>query len=166
MSNVGVFSYTNSVTYVADNILKSFKDIIRLSGLDPSNLVSGWESNLLALTTWLESEDLEHVTLEIYDPVTDNLIFRWDLDIEYRWSSDDGAFWTDTDQLRYSILKAGVAPNNAKYELSMKTKPGRPDVSGWGKGKYRSTDGMVKQSIGSTVQHNGLAANAGYWRKT
>ena len=35
MSAVAVYSYTQSVTYVADNILKSLKDIIRLSGLDP-----------------------------------------------------------------------------------------------------------------------------------
>jgi Bacterial HORMA domain 2 len=41
MTSVAVYSYTHSVTYVADNILKSFKDIIRLSGLDPSNLGGG-----------------------------------------------------------------------------------------------------------------------------
>ena len=39
MTSVAVYSYTHSVTYVADNILKSFKDIIWLSGLDPTNLV-------------------------------------------------------------------------------------------------------------------------------
>jgi len=39
MTTVTVNTYTYSVTYVADNILKSIKDIIRLSGLDPSNLV-------------------------------------------------------------------------------------------------------------------------------
>ncbi len=33
---VNVYSHTHSVTYVAENILKSLKDIIRLSGLDPS----------------------------------------------------------------------------------------------------------------------------------
>src|SRR5258708_8973842 len=34
MTSVAVYSYAHSVTYVADNTLKSFKDIIRLSGLD------------------------------------------------------------------------------------------------------------------------------------
>jgi hypothetical protein len=32
MTSVVVNTYTHSVTYVADNILKSMKDIIRLSG--------------------------------------------------------------------------------------------------------------------------------------
>lgn len=35
MSTVATYSYTHSVTYVTDNILKSLKDIILLSGLDP-----------------------------------------------------------------------------------------------------------------------------------
>ena len=39
MTSVAVNTYTYSVTYVADNILKSMKDIIRLSGLDPTNMV-------------------------------------------------------------------------------------------------------------------------------
>ena len=42
MTSVAVNTYTHSVTYVADNILKSFKDIVRLSGLDPGKLVADW----------------------------------------------------------------------------------------------------------------------------
>lgn len=51
MTAVAVYSYTHSVTYVADNILKSLKDIIRLSGLDPAKLVNSWDSNMRALRT-------------------------------------------------------------------------------------------------------------------
>lgn len=165
MTSVSVYSYTHSVTYVADNIHKSLKDIIRLSGLNPASLMDNRESTLRALRTWIDSKDLERVILEIYDPDTDKLILRWDLDIAYEWSSDDGTFYTDTDQLRYHILKAGVAPSQAKYRLILCTKPGSPDVDGWGSVTFRSTDGMVKQSLGSTIQHSGLGANAGYWRK-
>lgn len=164
MSTVATYSYTHSVTYVADNILKSLKDIIRLSGLDPARFVDDWAANLRAIRTWLESGHLERVVLEIFHPSTNALITRWDIDIVYSWSSGDGTFWTDTDQLRYHILKAGVLPSLAKYDLLLSTKPGRPNVDGWGKGSYRSTDGMVRQSLGSTVEHNGLGAQAGYWR--
>ncbi|MBP0495592.1 hypothetical protein [Pararoseomonas indoligenes] len=55
MTTVVVNSYTHSVAYVADNILKSLKDIIRLSGLDPAKFVDQWESNTRALKTWLET---------------------------------------------------------------------------------------------------------------
>lgn len=165
MSSVSVYSYTHSVTYVADNILKSLKDIIRLSGLSPAALADSWDSKRLAISTWIESRDLEKVVLEIFDPKTDKLVLRWDLDIVYSWSSDDGNFYTDTDQLRYNILKAGVAPSLAKYNILLHTKNGRPDVPGWGPTPYRSTDGMVRQSLGATIDHSGLGAQAAYWRK-
>jgi len=165
MTRVAVNTYTHSVTYVADNILKSFKDIIRLSGLDPSNLVNSWDSNMRALKTWLGTGDLEAVVLEIFNPANDALITRWDVEVVYDWSSGDGSFWTDTDQLKYHIRKAGIAPANARYEIRLKTKPNRPDVEGWVKGRFRSTDGMVRQSLGSTIKHSGLGGNAAYWRK-
>jgi len=102
MTNVSVNLYTHSVTYVADNILKSFKDIIRLSGLDPSALANTWKSKMLALETWLNSGHLEGVVLEIYDPKTNALITRWDVDIVYAWSGDAGQFWTDRTTVRAS----------------------------------------------------------------
>lgn len=164
MTSVAVYSYTHSVTYVTDNILKSLKDIIRLSGLDPSNFASQWESNQRAIKTWIESEHLKRVVLEIYNPENNSLILRWDVDIDYRWSVDDGNFWTDTDQLKYAIQKAGIAPQNAKYDIIAVTKPGEPSVFGWGSTSTRSTSGMVRQSLGGTVGHSGLAANTAYWR--
>lgn len=163
MTSVAVNTYTHSVTYLADNVLRSLKDIIRESGLNPANFISDWETNKRAMMTWLETQDLERVVLEIYDPYTDKLITRWDIDIHYDWSGD-GQFWTDTAQLKYQLKKAGVVAATAKHELLMKTRPGRPAVRGWGTGSYRSTTGMVRQSLGSTVEHSGLAANAAYWR--
>jgi Bacterial HORMA domain 2 len=169
MSTVAVYSYTHSVTYVADNILKSLKDIIRLIGLDPANLVNSWELNMRAVRTWLDSGDLQRVVLEIYHPRTDVLITRFDVDVLYSWSSGDGAFWTDTEQLKYHLRKirdAGLVPSEAKYELLMATKAGRPDVPGWSSATYRSTNGMVRQSLGSTIEHSGLGASTAYWRRT
>jgi hypothetical protein len=166
MTTVVVNAYTHSIAYVADNILKSLKDIIRLSGLDPAKFVDSWETNTLALKTWLGTGDLERVVLEIYNPKTDGLVLRWDIDIAYGWNSDDGSFWTDTDQLRYAIRKAGLAPSEASYGLLLHTKPGRPDVAGWSRGSYRSTSGMVRHSLGTTIEHSGLGASAAYWRTT
>lgn len=165
MSAVAVYSYTQSVTYVADNILKSLKDIIRLSGLDPSKLVGEWGVLLRGISKWIESRHLETVTLEIYDPGTDKLVTRWDISVAYAWSLDAGTFWTDTDQLRMAIKKAGLAPSQADYRVVVHNKDGRPDVDGWNKCSYRSTDGLVRQSLGTTVEHNGLGANTSYWRK-
>jgi hypothetical protein len=80
MSVVSVNSYTHSVTYVADNILKSFKDIIRESGLSPSKFADNWDVNQRGIRSWLESGHLRRIVLEIFHPVTGALILRWDLE--------------------------------------------------------------------------------------
>jgi Bacterial HORMA domain 2 len=165
MTTVAVNTYTQSVTYVADNILKSIKDIIRLSGLDPSNFVGSWDLNLRGITTWMSSGHLERIVLEIYNPKTDGLVRRWDVEIAYGWTSGDGGFWTDTDQIKHAILKAGMVPSDARYRLLVDRKPGWDAVDGWVSAQYRSTNGMVRQSLGATVEHSGLGANAAYWRK-
>lgn len=165
MSAVAVYSYTQSVVYVADNILKSLKDIVRLSGLDPDKLVGEWAILLRGISAWIESKHLESVTLEIYDPGTGELIKRWDVAVVYAWDISAGTFWTDTDQLRYAIKKAGLVPSQADYRIVVSNKQGRPDVDGWSTCTFLSTDGMVRQSLGTTVEHNGLGANTSYWRK-
>lgn len=165
MTAVITYSRTHSVTYVADNILKSLKDIIVLSGLDPSNFVDDKATYMRAIKTWLETEDLERLSLEIYNPRTNAIIIRWDIEVTYSWSSGDGSFWTDTDQLRWHIQKAGIPPSSAKFDILLRTKPGRPNVPGWSRVSARSTAGMVRQSLGSTVEHNGLGASTCYWRK-
>lgn len=165
MSVVSVNSYTHSVTYVADNILKSFKDIIRESGLSPAKFAADWDVNQRGIRSWLQSGHLRRVLLEIFHPVTGALILRWDLDIAYEWSAGDGSFYTDTAQLKYAILKAGVAPADAKYDILLQVAPGSPNVSGWGDGASRSTAGMSRHALGSTIDHSGLGASAAYWRR-
>jgi Bacterial HORMA domain 2 len=165
MTSVTVNTFTHSVTYVADNILKSMKDIIRLSGLDPANLVNGWSTHMKALQAWLGSRHLETVVLEIFNPKTDELVGRWDIDVIYTTGSGDGGFWTDTEQIKYHVRKAGLLPSDAAYRLLLQNKQGYGAVEGWSSSSYRSTDGFVRQSLGSTIEHNGLGGNAAYWRK-
>ncbi|MDC0712686.1 HORMA domain containing protein [Stigmatella sp. ncwal1] len=165
MTSVAVYSYTHSVTYVADNILKSLKEIIRQSGLSMTHLVDKWNNTLNAIRIWIESGHLELVVLEIFHPQTSALLIRWDIRIVYEWAADAGSFWTDTEHLSYHIKKAGVLPSEAHYRILLQTKPGCPDIDGWVNTSYRSTAGMVRQSLGSTVEHSGLSAQAGYWRQ-
>ena len=164
MTAVAVYSYVHSVSYVTDNILKSLKDIIRLSGLSPEKLTDEWDSLHRAVSTWLTSGHLAQVILEVYNPRTNALITRWDIDVVYALDASAGQFWTDTDQLRFAVRKAGVWPSDALYRVLLRTKPNRPEVAGWGPVSVRSLDGFVRQSLGTTVEHCGLGASAHYWR--
>ncbi len=158
-----VNTYTHSVTYVTDKMLLSLKEIIRGSGLSPEKLATEWTVLQQGISSWLDSRDLETVTLEVFNPKTNALIGRWDFDIVYG-ASGDGGMWVNTDDIKYHILKAGQWPAACDYCIIVKCKPGRPNVEGWSTTNFRSTDGFVRQSLGTTIDANGLKSGAAYWR--
>lgn len=163
---VSVNTYTYAVTYVTDQMLHSLRKIIEKSGLDPGMLTDDWVSIELAVKTWLQSHDLRKVFLEIYNPETNAFISGWDFTIDYSYGTDDdGAMWVDTDAIFYAIIKCGVLPSACNYRIVLETRPGRPDVPGWGPTTYRSRDGFVHQSVGTTIGTQSIGAQAGYWRK-
>jgi len=71
-TNVVVNTYSHSVTYVTDKMLMSLKEIIRCSGLSPEKLTSEWSILHRGIKAWIETKDLERVTL-------DERAFRWAL---------------------------------------------------------------------------------------
>lgn len=161
---VSVNTYTHSVTYVTNKLLLSIKEIIRLSGLSPEHLTEQLDVLERGIKTWLYTEHLIMLVLEVYNPKIDKLVGRWDLAIDYGFSGD-GSFWVNTDDIRYNITKAGLWPSECNYRVIATTKPGRPDVQGWSSATLRSTDGFVKQSIGTTIDGSGVSISTGYYRK-
>lgn len=159
-------TYTHSVTYVTDNILRCLQDIVGQSGLDPGKLADQWPVLEKGISTWLKSRHLESVTLEVFDSRTNGLVGRWDLSIVYSGTEGAGVFWIDTDQIRYAIKKQGLWPSLCEYRVIAWRRAGYADVAGWGTATLRSTDGFVRQSIGTTMDASGLGASASYYRRT
>lgn len=163
--SVAVRSYVHATTYVVDNVLKSLKNILVYSGLDPGQLVDDWVVLHRGIKAWIESGHLRKIILEVYDPVTDTLAGRWDVNIAYEWTGGDGQFWTDTDAIRFAIKKTGLLPSAAKFRVVADTAPGAPTVAGWSATTLRSTQGMVEQRIGTSVEASGLSAGLSYYRR-
>jgi hypothetical protein len=162
---VAVNTYTHSVTYVTDKMLLLLKEIIRCSGLSPEKLAADWTTLHRGIRTWLMTRDLEEVHLEVYNPETGGLIGRWDFEIYYGSTGDGGGMWCNPEDIKYAIRKAGLWPSECAYRIVLTNKPGRPDVEGWSGTTLRSTDGFVRQCIGTTIDGNGLSAGTAYWRK-
>lgn len=162
---VAVNTYSHSVTYVTDKMLKSLRYIITTTGLDPNNFVSDWKSYELAVETWLTSRHLRGVTLEIVSPAG-ALVTRCDFEINYSYGSGEGSMWVDTDTLKYAIAKFGTIPASCTYNIKLDNAPGWPAVSGWGPGTYLSTEGFIKQGLGTTIGTSSIGAQASYWRKS
>ena len=166
MSATVTYTRTHSVTYVTDNMLRSMLRIIRLSGLAPENYIGEWESLSNAVATWLDDGDLTKMVLEVCDPTGNRLIRRFDIKVRYDEGTGDGTFWTDVDQLARAVQNAGVAPQRATYRIVLVTLPGRRHIHGWSLTTLRSTAGMVCQSLGMSIEGNGINASTEYWRPT
>lgn len=159
---VSVNTYTHSVTFVTDKILFSLQRIIRLSGLNPSKISADWKVLERGIKTWLKTEHLEELVLEVFNPKTDKLLGRWDFEIFYGYEGD-GNFWIDTDLIKYHIKKTGLYPEDCDYRIVVKTKKGRPEVDGWSNTSFRSTEGLSRHSIGTGINGSGLNSNIKYW---
>jgi hypothetical protein len=162
--NVTAYTSAHTVAHVTSKMLLVLKEIIREIGLDPSKLTNQWGSLERAVSTWIKSQHLKQLTLEVYDPKTNNLVSRWDLDVIYGYGSDE-TFWADTTAIRYSISKAGLVAAQCSYSFVMTVSPGSPDVDGWGDGAVRSTDGFSRFSVGATIGSNGVGTEVAYWKK-
>ncbi|RYZ87942.1 MAG: HORMA domain containing protein [Proteobacteria bacterium] len=161
---VSVNTYTHSVTYVTDQMLRSLKFIISNTGLDTAKFVGDWSSYELALKTWLDSKHLRTLVLEVVSS-SGSFVTRCDFDIDYGYGNGEGSMWVDTDALRYAIIKFGTFPSSCSYNIKLTTAAGRPDVVGWGPCTFLSTDGYIKQGLGTTIGTHSIGASASYWRQ-
>jgi len=165
-THVSVNTYTHTVTYVTQQMIRSLKEIIKWTGLDPNRLFGSWETIESGIFTWLGSRHLQLVTLEIFNPRTDVLIGRWDFELNYSYGSeDDGSMWVDTDAIRYALAKCGAIPSTCDYQIKVQNANGAATVSGWSSTTWRSTEGFMMHSVGTTIGANSLGSQASYWRK-
>lgn len=162
---VHVNTYTHSATYVADKMLISLRRIIVWSGLDPSKFTNDWVTVEKGIATWLRDKDLRRVILEIFAPGTGKLVGRWDFDIFYSSETDDdGAFWADTDAIEHAIKKQGLIPADCDYSVLADLKLFGRDVPGWHSAQLRSTSGLVRHCVGTTIGANQISSGTAFWR--
>lgn len=164
---VRVNTLTYTTTYIAGNMLKSLKQLIVGCGLDPNQIVEEYAVLERGIKTWLDTGDLRAVTLEVYNTRTNAFVGRFDFGVDYGYGSDDtGAFWLDTDEVAFAIHKAGLSASGCSYSILADAAPGRPDVEGWSRGTYRSTDGFSRHAVGTAIGAGTIGVGIAYYRKT
>ncbi len=164
--SVSTFTYTrtHTATYVADNMRNQLKRIIQAAGLSPEGLIDDWETTGAAVRTWLESGDLEQVTLEFFKPGSDKLEARWDFEVTYGGSGVDDDMWVARDHLARTIAKAGQPAAGCRYRVVRKARPGRPHVHGMVDTNFRPTDGFTTRAAGTSIATADIMAGLRYWR--
>lgn len=162
---VTTYTYSHSATYVTDQILRSLSAVVRHLGLDHRKLIGDWEVIDEAINTWLHSGHLQEVILEIYEPYSGSLVYRWDYPIEYAYRDEEGNMWVDLDAIQFAIAKSGSVPAECLYRVICSVQSGHPPVVRWGPTQLRSTEGFAKYNIGTIVGTHEIGARASYWRR-
>ncbi len=167
MTTVSVNTSAHSTVYVASNLLRGVKQLVRLSGLSTARLVGDWQVLEAGCATWLETRDLRRLVLEVYDtclPYGADLVGRFDFDIDYSYYDDgDGDLWMDPATVEWTVRKNGSYPAACTYRLVADTRPGRPDVPGWTGTSFRSTAGFERRSAGTAIGGGSLGAQLSYY---
>lgn len=158
------FTRTHTAAYVADHMRNQLIRIVQAAGLSPEHLVDDWDVLGRAARTWLETGDLQRVTIEFYKPSTGKLELRWDFEITYAGSGVDDDMWVDRDHLQRTIEKAGRPPSGSAYTIILSARSGRPDVSGMSSTSYRPTTGLVSRATGTAIATQDIMAGLNYWR--
>ncbi len=158
------YTRTHTATFVSDNIRNVVRDIIREGGLDPTKLMDDWQTVGPAIKTWLESGHLEKIVIEFYVEGSSRASARWDFPITYDGSGVDDDMWVSKEHIIRTIAKASKPPNNAVYRVVLTNKPGRPDVPGMSSTEFKSTEGMICRSAGTSIATSDVMAGLQYWR--
>ncbi|MFD8044830.1 HORMA domain containing protein [Streptomyces chartreusis] len=167
---VHVNTYAYAVTHVSTGLIRSLRQIVKESGLNPARMISQWSVLENGVEAWLTSRHLRSLVLEIYDPsrpTGDDLVGRFDFTIDYGYYPEaDGELWLDPDTVYYSVRKAGAYPSLCDYRIVADTKSGRPDVAGWSTTSLRSTAGFTRHEVGTAVGGGSLGAGLAYYSRT
>lgn len=166
--SVSTFTYTRSHTsaFVADHMRNQLKRIIQAAGLSPEALADDWDVLGAAVRRWLETGDLQQVTLEFFKPGSNALEMRWDFEVTYGGSGVDDDMWVDRDHLQRTISKAGYPPADCRYRVVLTARPGRPEVKGMTTTNFRSTEGFTSRAAGTSIATPDVMAGLSYWRRT
>ena len=156
-------TFTHVTTYFADKMLLLLGNIIRDSGLNMTSFSSIRPNLEQGIKTWLQSGHLNKVTLEIFKPGTTSLIRRWDLEWD-KCSAAEAGFWVDVSDIKYHMQKAGIIAAACTYRFVVDTKPGEPNVAGWGKTNFSDTTGLKQFSLGTTISGGGYGSRTSYWK--
>lgn len=163
--NISTVTYTfsHTVIYMTDKLMLSLLKIIIWSGLDPQKLTADWQVLSNGIKIWINSGHFEAAVLEVYHSRNpDSLIGRWDLTLSR--DCEEIEMWTDIEAIKYAIAKTGLYPSSCGYRIVISNKDGRPDVPGLSPTTYKSTAGLSKINIGTTIGAGSLGNNTSYWR--
>jgi Bacterial HORMA domain 2 len=154
---------TRETTYITDKMIRSSRQLIEGTGLDPK-LIDGKLSTIEnGFRTWLQSRHLKSATVEVSHGGT--LVGRFDFNVRYGYYRDDGwGLRHDQKTIEHVIQKNGEFSPSCSYRVIVAHHPGYPRVEGWTAATYKSTGGFQCVTVGSAIGGGIDDVSLSFWK--
>ncbi|MFJ3233912.1 hypothetical protein [Streptomyces sp. NPDC086787] len=152
---------TRAVVYTANEIVRIFYEAISDAGLDVTELATIQPVVENGLRTWLTMRKLEAAYLEIFDPSTDTVRCRADLNLVYSSDSEE-RHHTDIDRVKAATRSLGSYPG-CSYRVVVSLADGAPDVQGWQSTTLGSVQHLSRQDVGDVIDTAAMQTRMFMW---
>lgn len=146
-TNINVVARAN--VYSANEIVRIFYEVVSDVGLNVTELAEIQPTIEKGLRAWLAMRKLEAAYLEVFDPMTQVVRCRTDLNIVYT-SETNERHRTDINRVKTATSSLGRYPG-CKYRVVVSLADGAPDVEGWDTTTLGSVDHLAQRDVGDVI---------------
>ncbi|TAK28816.1 MAG: hypothetical protein EPO21_21920 [Chloroflexota bacterium] len=157
--------WARSTTWVANELVRVFEDIVQLRGLPSDYMHHHNETLINGFRTWMTHRELRGAVLEVFDPGSGQLVERYDLTLSYEQRGQDGGerFETHIDKLRSELMHKQQLHPGYKYRVVADLKPGARSVPGWQPTTLRDAGHLKCYDVGSVIDTSRIGVAMTYW---
>ncbi|MFE2886343.1 hypothetical protein ACUXZZ_23570 [Streptomyces graminifolii] len=147
--------------YSANEIVRIFYEVVNDVGLDVTALAETQPTIEKGLRAWLAMRKLEAAYLEVFDPVTQVVRCRTDLNIVYT-SDTNERHHTDIDRVKTATGSLGRF-SGCKYRVVVSLAEGAPDVGGWDTTTLGNVDHLTRRDVGDVIDTAAVRSRMFTW---
>lgn len=148
---LGIRLWTRSVNYVANEVHRTWLELVNLRGLPVDYLVSRRQLLTDGLYTWLSLRKLKRTVMELSDS-SGNVVERWDMQFSYdTTASDSEHYQTSLDRLTEAAGALSTLPPETQYRVLVDLEPDAPKVPGWGSSRFGDISHLQSRDLGGVI---------------
>lgn len=178
-TEVGVETWTSTYNFVVNETVTLLMQYVNARGLDSNKLTQMRDKLEDALWTWLASRHLSRVSIEVYEPGSDEATERFDLAFEITRPQDlseeeieqiqERKFKSYLEEILKKLRDLDAPPDECTYRLLVWLHPTNdvgeepPTVDGWSRTSARSTDHLEKDHLGDAIDTPAASVTAEWY---
>jgi len=150
---------------VANELVRILQDLVHQRGLPLDYMHRCHEILVSGFRTWLTSRWLKGAILEVWEPTSNQLVERYDLELDYQPPRSGGAerFETRIKEVAAALSRLPQKHPNREYRVIADLNPGAPMLPGWEETNLRDTSHLQRQEGGNVIDTARIGVAFHFW---